>query len=351
VGKKRLRVVVVDDSTLSRVLIRDALREIDTVSIVGSAENGILALKIIGELDPDVVTLDVEMPGMDGIQVLREMKIRGDRARTIMVSRHTAAGAQVTTDALMEGAFDFILKPSGGNVQANKRELTDALDGILEAVYESYYGSINVASVEDPAQQDEFVGETSRCELVLIGTSTGGPDALRRLLPSLPAGFRAPILVVQHMPPNYTASLAKRLDELCPLNVAEAQDDTPILPGSILIAPGGRHMGIAGSKGGLVTRLSNDPPEHSCRPAVDYLFRSAFQTVPQKKMLGVILTGMGNDGTEGCALLKDCGGRILAQDARECVVYGMPKSVIKNGLADRVIPLDQMADAICCEAK
>ena len=152
------------------------------------------------------------------------------------------------------------------------------------------------------------------------------------------------------MPPNYTASLANRLNELCPLNVVEAEDGTPIQPGRVFIAPGGRHMGTASVNGVLVTRLADDPPEHGCRPAVDYLFRSAFETVPQKRMLGVILTGMGSDGTEGCALLKDCGGRILAQHARGCVVYGMPKSVIESSLADRVIPLKQMAAALRREA-
>jgi two-component system chemotaxis response regulator CheB len=343
--------VVVDDSALFRALIRDALRKIPGASVVGNAGDGNRALEKIAALDPDVVTLDVEMPDKNGIQVLREMKTRGDRARVIMVSRHTAVGAQITTDALMEGAFDFVLKPSGSSADTNRAKLRDALGSIMAAVRESYLDSVGVPSADETSETAAATGTSSRCELVLIGSSTGGPDALRQILPALPASFRSPVLVVQHMPAKYTASLANRLNEICSLEVAEAADGDPIRPGRILIAPGGRQMGMAIVKGALVVRLTDDPPEKGCRPSVDYLFRSAFEAAPQKRMLGVILTGMGSDGADGCALLKDCGGRIVAQHAQGCVVYGMPKSVIDRGLADRVIHLDRIAAAFCGEAR
>ena len=348
-SKSRLRVVVVDDSALFRALIRDALVKFSGVSVVGNAEDGNVALEKIAALNPDVVTLDVEMPGKDGIQVLREIKASQQLARVIMVSRHTAAGAQVTTDALMEGAFDFVLKPSGSSVDENRREIRDALGSILAAVRESYLDSVDGPVAENAIERTGTLSESARCDLVLIGSSTGGPDALRQILPALPASFRSPVLVVQHMPAKYTASMARRLNEICPLTVSEAADGEPIRPGKILIAPGGRQMGIANVNGTLAVRLTDDPPERSCRPAVDYLFRSAFEVASHRKLLGVILTGMGSDGTEGCALLKDCGSRILAQHAQGCVVYGMPKSVIDHGLADRVIPLERIAAAICYE--
>ena len=250
----------------------------------------------------------------------------------------------------MEGAFDFVLKPSGSSADASRRELQEALGSILAAVRESYLDSVDGPVAENAVELTGTLSESARCDLVLIGSSTGGPDALRQILPALPASFRSPVLVVQHMPPKYTASMARRLNEICPLKVAEASDGEPIRPGTILIAPGGRQMGIVNVNSTLAVRLTDDPPEKSCRPAVDYLFRSAFETASHRKLLGVILTGMGSDGTEGCALLKDCGGRVLAQHSQGCVVYGMPKSVIDRGLADRVIPLDRIAAALRREA-
>jgi len=269
----------------------------------------------------------------------------------------------------MEGAFDFVLKPSGSNIGQNKRELQDALEGIIKAASESYKESVdfdikaddgindvisnaidnatdNATAPKGPPELTDATRKTTRYELVLIGTSTGGPEALRQILPALPSHFRAPVLVVQHMPPKYTFSLASRLNEICPLEVLEATDGTLIQPGKILFAPGGQQMGMANVNGHLVIRLTDDPPENSCRPAVDYLFRSAFETTPLKKMLGLILTGMGRDGTEGCALLKDCGGRIVVQHPHGCVVNGMPKSVIDRGLADYILPLNKIAAAV-----
>lgn len=341
--------MVVDDSALFRALLRDAMSAIPDISVVGNAKDGGEALERIAALKPDAITLDVEMPGMNGIEVLRELKRRGDAVHSVMVSRHTARGAQVTTDALLEGAFDFVLKPSGTDVTANRQQLTDSLAQIFQGIQESLSAGTTDSAKIIPDGQETSAARTHSSDIVLIGSSTGGPDALKKILPALPAGFPVPVLVAQHMPGGYTPRLASRLDDICPLRVAEAADGVRIQAGEILIAPGGQHLGIACRGGKWFAKLSNDPPEHGCRPSVDYLFRSAFENLPEQRILGVILTGMGSDGTEGSALLKDCGGRIIAQHASECVVYGMPKSVIENGLADRVVSLKHMAAAIRSE--
>ncbi len=354
----QIRIVVVDDSALFRLLIRNILSEIPGCTVVGKAENGIHALEIIKKLSPDIVTLDVEMPDMNGIEVLREMNERGDSSQAIMVSRLTDAGAQVTTDALLEGAFDFILKPSGNNLEENKLLLYEALKEKINTFKHSRQ------SQQLPGQQQEIVeneiephshsetrtSETGRYAAVLIGTSTGGPEALREVLPKFPAEFTLPILVVQHMPPEYTAKLANRLNGICPLEVVEATNNMPVRPGTIIIAPGGCHMKVIFRNKKVVVRLTDDPPENSCRPAVDYLFRSAAD-VWGDKAIGVIMTGMGQDGTDGCLQLREKGSYIIAQSQDGCVVYGMPKSVIDNDLSHRVAKLQSITSAIIQQSR
>lgn len=344
----RIRIVVVDDSSLFRHLIRDILREIPGCSVVGNAENGNRAIEIITERKPDLVTLDVEMPDKNGIEVLREMKRCQSTTKAIMVSRLTDAGARVTTDALMEGAFDFVLKPSGSNPEQNRATLTATLKEKITAFRHSKKEQL----AQEP--QDEFADADStqvgHYDAVLIGTSTGGPEALRTVLPKLPSSFPLPVLVVQHMPPQYTGKLAERLNELCALEVVEAKDAMPVRAGTIYIAPGGRHMKVTSRNRAPIVQLTDDPPEHSCRPAVDYLFRSAGD-VWGGRTIGVIMTGMGQDGTEGCLLLKQMGGYIIAQDADSCVVYGMPKSVVDNDLCNRVVQLKSIPSAIVHRAR
>jgi two-component system chemotaxis response regulator CheB len=339
----RIRIVVVDDSALFRHLIRDVLREIPGCSIVGNAENGLRALEQISERGPDLITLDVEMPDMNGIDVLRELKRRGDSTRAIMVSRLTDAGAQITTDALLEGAFDFILKPAGKSPTENRAVLQAALEEKIAAFRHSV--KAQGARTEGEANIADETPSSGRCSVVLIGASTGGPEALREVLPKLPADFPVPVLVVQHMPPQYTTQLARRLNDMCPLEVHEAANHTPVCPGAVLIAPGGCHMKVISRKDDVVTRLTDDPPENSCRPAVDYLFRSAAE-IWGSRTTGVILTGMGQDGTDGCRRVGERGGYVIAQSAEGCVVYGMPKSVIDNALSHRAIPLQSIASAI-----
>ncbi len=337
------RLLIVDDSALYRQAISNSLRGEAGVLVVGVAKDGAEALQKIEELDPDLLTLDVQMPGMDGIGVLREMNKRRLRPKAIMVSSLTSEGAQVTTDALLEGAFDFILKPSGGDAAGNHRQLRDALTEKIDA-YLQADGRVT-RRARRAAPPDTTPPEGIACRAVLVGTSTGGPAARKAMLPRLSADLAVPVLVVQHMPPQYTKSLADRLNELCPLEVREASTGTEVRPGCVLIAPGGRHMKLARRDGRVLVRISDDPQEHGCRPSVDYLFRSAVEAF-DGNALGVIMTGMGRDGVAGCTELKRRGGYVIAQHEDGCLVYGMPKAVIEAGAADRVLTLENLATAI-----
>ncbi len=359
-SKEVIRILVVDDSALYRQLVRNVLRDVPGVEVVGTAGSGQEALDQVDLLAPDLLTLDVNMPGIDGIEVLRVLRKRSCPAKAIMLSGLTAEGAQITTDALLEGAFDFILKPSGANAEANRRALLAALTEKIQAYRASQErGTATRSTTTAPSPVVEtrtmpaakaLPEADSPFEVVVVGTSTGGPVALRRVLPQLPGDLPVPILVVQHMPPQYTHSLAKRLNEASQIEVVEACDGMTLEAGWAFVAPGGRQMKIDRRGGRLLIRLTDDPPENRCRPSVDYLFRSAAEVLGGK-VLAVVLTGMGRDGAEGCRLLKGCGATVIAQHADGCVVYGMPKAVIEEQLADHVLPLESMAEFVTRRAR
>lgn len=343
-------VLVVDDSALYRQAICNILREEPDIEVVGIARNGLEALEKIHELAPDVLTLDVQMPDMDGIEVLREMNQRGMRAKAIMVSSHTSEGAQVTTDALLEGAFDFILKPSGGNLQENRRNLRDALAEKIGVFRGSRRArAMHLASGSRAAPQAAPTGTRAKtgraCRAVVIASSTGGPAALKQVLSKLPGNLAVPVLIVQHMPARYTAALAQRLDQMCALDIKEAREGMRLEPNLVLLAPGGQQMKFVSRAGSVFVRITDSPPENGCRPSADYMFRSAAK-VFDSDVLGVVLTGMGRDGFLGCEALKSGGAVIYAQDEESATVYGMPKAVVEGGLADRVLPLEDMSRAI-----
>jgi two-component system chemotaxis response regulator CheB len=351
-----LRILIVDDSALYRQLVRNVLRDVPNVEVVGLAKNGQEALELVEQLAPDLLTLDVLMPGLSGIDVLRELKQRKRPTKAIMLSSLTANGAQVTTDALLEGAFDFILKPSGSDAEQNRSALQSMLAEKIQTFREGQLGPAARGGEKAPASQAvrldrdaeraEAPDQTmTRVEAIVIGTSTGGPVALRELLPRLPGDLPVPVLIVQHMPEGYTHSLAERLNQASELEVVEACEGMALEPGWAFIAPGGRQMKIAARGRQNVVRLTDDPPENSCRPSVDYLFRSAAATFGGR-VLAVVLTGMGRDGMEGCRELKRHGAMVIAQHAEGCTVYGMPKAVAEGGLADRIVPLDKIAAVI-----
>lgn len=338
------RIVVVDDSALFRTMLRNVLSEIPGCEVVASVADGKAAIEKVVELKPDLVTLDVEMPEMNGIDALRELKRRMPGVNVVMVSRLTSTGAKVTTDALIEGAFDFILKPSSGSVSDNKATLRTALEERIRALTEDSTDSSRDSM--STLQMPSHTHPSTRCEAVVIGSSTGGPDALARVIPDLPANLRVPVFVVQHMPERFTATLASRLNEASNLEVLEAVDGMRVRSGQVVLAKGGNHLQLERQlSAGVLIRLTDAPPENSCRPAVDYTLRSAADLYGQH-LLVVILTGMGKDGTAGCQIVKARGGNVVAQHSDGCTVYGMPKAVINAGLADDIVKLPRIAAEI-----
>ncbi|HUX88185.1 MAG TPA: chemotaxis response regulator protein-glutamate methylesterase [Chloroflexota bacterium] len=350
-----LRVLVVDDSALYRQLVRNVLYDVKGVEVVGLAKSGQEALDQIDRLAPDLLTLDVRMPGVDGLGVLRELKRRRIRAKAIMLSSLTANGAQVTTDALLEGAFDFIHKPVGPDAETNRLALRDALEQKLQAFRDSRAGRAFIRTAGTGSKHAEPTGRGDRTpatqppasdyDAVVIGTSTGGPVALRQVLPLLPGDLPVPVLIVQHMPAQYTHSLAARLNEASQIEVVEACDGMALEPGWAFVAPGGRQMKVVRRGGRCVIAITDDPPENGCRPSADYLFRSAAE-VYDGKVVAVVMTGMGHDGTQGCRELKRKGALVIAQHPDGCVVYGMPKAVVDEQLADRIVPLERIAGVV-----
>jgi len=363
----KLKVMVVDDSALYRQLVKNVLRHLPDVEVVGLASTGKEALAKIPELQPHLLTLDVQMPDMNGLELLHAIKKHRMPVKAIMLSSLTAHGAQVTTDALLAGAFDFIQKPNSPDANVNRTVLEALLTEKIKAFHESRNTTMpvhkpvsvsarGVEKIEDPSSRRAKGFEptdptatpgqrTGRIGAVVIGTSTGGPVALREVIPRLPATLGVPVFVVQHMPPNYTKSLAERIGEASQLKVHEAEGGMPVEANQVYVAPGGLHMGVEMQRGKLVLQTSDNPPEHNCRPAVDYTLRSVAK-VYSGDLLVVILTGMGRDGAEGCRLIKQLGGSVLAQHPEGCVVYGMPKVVVEENLADRVVPIEKMASWI-----
>ena len=341
------RVLVIDDSALYRQILQNLLRRIPGVEVVGTAGDGLEALDLVERLRPDLVTLDVQMPNMDGLEFLRALRVRKIPVGAIMVSSLTSHGAKTTTDALFEGAFDFILKPAGSDLLAGRETLLKELAAKLTAFRGAATPAPPRATPREAARPQTGATPTTA---IVIGTSTGGPAALRAVVPLLPATLPVPVLVVQHIPAAFSAPLAQRLNDTSALRVSEAEAGMPVEPGRVIVAAGGHHLALVRRGERVVCALHDDPPRHGCRPSVDVLLESAV-AVFGGPMTAVILTGMGRDGADGCRLVKRHGGRVLAQTPEGCAVYGMPKAVIEAGLADAVVPLERMAEAILAEVR
>jgi two-component system, chemotaxis family, protein-glutamate methylesterase/glutaminase len=356
------RVLVVDDTVVFRRIVSDALAGAPGVDVVGTASNGRLAIARMAALKPDLVTLDIEMPEMNGIEVLEAMAAGGMKAGVIMLSSLTVRGGEMTVRALELGAFDFLTKPEGGNVEANLSQLRTRLLPMIRAFERrreirailNGEGSGHTPVAVPPSLAEPAVAlrrpirglRWTGPPMVLIGVSTGGPGALAKLVPALPGNLGAPVFIVQHMPAMFTQPLAESLDKKSAIRVKEAQDGEAAQANYAYLAPGGRQMKLAaGPKGEIILRITDDPPENGCRPAVDYLFRSAALHFPGRSV-AAILTGMGNDGTDGLRMLKRGGCYSIAQDEASCVVFGMPKEAIQAGVVDTVAPLEMIGAAI-----
>jgi two-component system chemotaxis response regulator CheB len=372
-------VFVVDDSAVIRRMITSILETDPEIEVIGTASNGRVALDKLAELTPDIVILDVEMPVMDGLATLRALRALGSRNAAlpvVMFSALTERGAAATLDALSAGATDYVTKPAGaGSVAVSldqvRRELVPKIKALVAASRERLSSRpgpvapmvpaarVVAAAMTPPATASpppataqpaqpawpRRVLRADRIEVVAIGCSTGGPDALASVVGSLPIDFPVPILVVQHMPPLFTRMFAERLDRSSALPVREAVDGQLLEPGTILVAPGDRHLTVRRRGTSVCVELTEDPPENYCRPAVDLLFRSAAD-VFGAGTLACVLTGMGRDGEQGAGRVHAVGGRIVVQDQATSVVWGMPGAVAKAGLADDIVPLSKVAETL-----
>jgi two-component system, chemotaxis family, protein-glutamate methylesterase/glutaminase len=334
-----IRILIVDDSAVVRRVLADLLASDPEIAVVGTAATGIRALENIPEVKPDLVTLDIEMPEMDGLQTLEAIRKLYPRLPVIMFSALTERGAAQTLDALARGASDYVTKAGG---QAGSERPNESVREELLQKIKSLCAVRARTTLGLPANPPlELVQPQSRIDIVAIGSSTGGPNALTAIVPHLPPDFPVPVVIVQHMPPLFTRLLAERLDALGPLRVREGKDGQRLGPGQVWIAPGEHHMTVTRKGNEFVLGINRDPRENSCRPAVDVLFRTAAQNYGAN-VLGVVLTGMGTDGTRGAAAVKEAGGEIIVQDEASSVVWGMPGSVVAARLADRVFPLAQI---------
>ncbi|MGK7903497.1 MAG: chemotaxis response regulator protein-glutamate methylesterase [Hormoscilla sp.] len=344
----KIRILVVDDSVLVRRMVSNVLSEDPELEVVGVAANGRIALAKIPQVNPHLIVLDVEMPEMDGLETLGAIRRNYPKMPVIMFSALTERGASITLDAIALGATDYVTKPANtSSKEAALQYLRQQLIGKIK-VFCTRGGDRPRTRVRPPLSKVPARGPAKvleRVEIVAIGVSTGGPNALASLLPALPANFPVPVVIVQHMPPLFTKRLAQRLSQTCQLQVAEGFDGAEIRAGQVWLAPGDFHMVVEREGKNVRIRTHKRPPENSCRPAVDVLFRSLGNSYGAGT-LAVVLTGMGQDGLAGCQCIREAGGQILVQDEASSVVWGMPGMVANAGLADRVLPLHQISSEI-----
>ena len=354
-GRRPIRVLICDDSHTIRSILSATLAADPDLQVAGAAINGQACLDALAADLPDLVLLDVEMPVMDGLTALREIRRRHPKLPVVMFSSLTERGAKPTVDALLAGANDYVAKPAGLNPEEVAGRIRSDVISRIKALVPR--GTAGPAGGEAPrttgpkgiarplpgSRREPIRG-------VVIAVSTGGPTALAEVLPAFAGEARVPVLIVQHMPPFFTAQLAERLTKLCSVSVREAADGAAVRAGDVLLAPGGRHFELAGDAAAPRVRITDDPPENSCRPAADVLFRSAAR-LWGGGTLGVVLTGMGRDGLAGSRAIVDAGGGVIAQDEFSSVVWGMPGEVIRAGLADAVLPLSQVGVEVALRLK
>jgi two-component system, chemotaxis family, protein-glutamate methylesterase/glutaminase len=345
-GLSRKRVLIVDDAVVVRKALSDSIGRDPDLEVAGTASNGRLGLAKFASLKPDIVLLDIEMPEMDGLETVRELRKVDPHIPIIMFSTLTERGAAVTLDALAAGASDYVTKPSNTDIASTS-------DAVLKDLIPRIRALCRLPEISAPALAKlpplpvvaRRLSPVLPVQVIAIGVSTGGPDALARLMPALPASLPVPVVIAQHMPAVFTSMLASRLSAKSPLPVRECSSGEALVPGTAFLAPGDFHMIVSQENGKVVLRTHQGPKENFCRPSVDVMFRSVAQ-VFGGRTLAVILTGMGQDGLKGCEMLHGLGARIYVQDEASSVVWGMPGFVARSGLADKVLPLAQIGAEI-----
>lgn len=346
--KQRIKVLVVDDSALVRKTITDTLALDPEIEVVGVANDPLIAMEKVARLQPDVMTLDMEMPRMDGLTYLRQMQKERSPVAVVVISSLTQQGSSIALEAMDAGACEVLAKPDGStSVGALAAKLTFHVKAAYAAKQRfRHHPQAHAAVALSPVKASSHAVQAQRGDrrLVVIGASTGGVEALRVVLPALPAGL-PPILVVQHIPAFFSKAVADRLNTMTPYEVREAVDDEPILPGQCLIAPGNYHLMVVSGPSGYRTRLTQSPPVHHCRPAVDLLFRSA-AAAAGRHTLAVLLTGMGSDGALGMQAIRQAGGINLTEHEDSCIIFGMPRAAVQLGVVDKTVMLDRMPQAI-----
>lgn len=348
----KIRVLIVDDSITYRHILSKVLEKIPIAEPVGIAASGKIALFKIDKLKPDLVLLDVNMPEMDGVQTLFQIKKKNSDIDAIMISAFEMETAKATIESLEIGALDFISKPKAKDSNEGLEHLINHLRPLIELIHTKKVRLLaknkktpQLDKVRKAETKPKLIHPKEGIQWLLIGVSTGGPNALHKLLETVDVSLTCPILIVQHMPPLFTQSLAERLQKVTKLKVVEAKDGDVPKAGEVFIAPGGKHMEIKKGVQGYYLSINDNPPVNNCRPAVDVLFNSAAMNI-KEKILSVIMTGMGRDGTEGVRKLKQHGALCLVQDESTSVVWGMPGSVYDANLADEVIPLGKIGQRI-----
>lgn len=345
----KIGILVVDDSIMVRRLVTEEIDAQPDMHVVGSANNGRIALEKAAQLRPDLITLDIEMPEMDGLTALNHLRESHPKTPVIMFSSLTELGAKATLEALSRGASDFFAKPHGaGGLEASRQVIRSELIPAIRALCVRKQAALTapIKPVAPRAALPVRDGkQATRIDVLAIGASTGGPNALAEIFAKLPARLPVPILLVQHMPPMFTQMLAERLTKSSPIATVEAKSGMELLPGRAYIAPGDYHLVVTRDGDKLLTEIHQEPHENACRPAVDPLFRSVAKLYGAN-CLGIVLTGMGQDGLRGSEAICAAGGTVIAQDEATSIVWGMPGFVTRAGLASKVLPLPQIADEI-----
>lgn len=343
---KKIRVLVVDDTSVMRKIVSEVINRDPEMETAGVAANGRIALQRVSQVSPDVITLDMEMPEMGGIEMVKELRKTHPRIPVIMLSALTVKGAEATFDALQAGASDYVAKPSASiGIPATLKQLQEELLPRIRHFFPKPKVDVFTVPPRVAAASSTLPVRKNRIEIVTLATSTGGPNALSKLFEQFREPLPVPLVIVQHMPPIFTRALADRLDGCSVMSVHEGEEGMVLQAGHAYIAPGGYHMETRRKGADVVLRLNQEAPENSCRPAADVLFRSVADCYGPAT-LAVVMTGMGRDGFLGTQVICERGGTAIAQDEATSVVWGMPSFLAKEGLAESVLPLDLIAGAI-----